>query len=111
MPYREREAVETIWKPDDVDLQLQYCLWRHVILPLQSDAVHTCLNAATSDVSIIRRHTFLYFDTPCNEELSVRFIIPVGFCRAIISSRKAPTVISSRHKFLFREYRGFFPEG
>jgi hypothetical protein len=114
IPYRDREAVETIWKPDDVDLQLQYCLWRHVILPLRSRTVSTCLNAATSDVSVMRRHTFLYVDTPCNEEskeLSVRFIMPVEFCRAIIFSCKAPTAISSPHKFLFRDYREFFPEG
>ena len=54
MPNRLWEAIRysVNRKSDDVDLQLQYCLWRHVILPSQAHAVHTCLNAATNDVFV-----------------------------------------------------------
>jgi hypothetical protein len=112
MPYRHWEAVETSWKPDDVDLQLKYCLCRHVILPSQLQAVHTCLNAATSEVSLTWRHSFLYFDTPCNEEsegLSVGVTNDSGiFSHHHLFSCQTSTVISGPWNFLFVEYQGFF---
>jgi hypothetical protein len=105
VPYRHWEGVETSWKPDDVDLQLQYCLWRHVNLPSQSHAVHTCLNAATSDVSVTWRHTIcLYFDTQCNEEskvLSVGFIMTVAIRRAIICFLAKPLQWSQAHTIFY----------